>query len=102
MRTDPSYALGCTLLASGFAWLLFAHFTIKLADTAVMLDGVPAVEKTNQYTGEEVRKHARAATAEVVNRIPSVLIPAFLMLSGAILLDLSLRKAKLAAPNYPR
>ena len=93
-RLNHLHTVGCVLVVMGFVWLLFAHFSIRLAGPAVMMDGYPAVQETNQYSAREVREHVRLTTAEISNRIPSLVPPGLMMLAGAILMEFAFRKAK--------
>lgn len=96
IRPHRVQAFGWVLVAVGFVWLLVLRVTIPLTGPAVMMDGFPSVEKTNNYSGAEVRRQVHLATKEMANRIPSPATPALIMLAGAVLIDFGFRKGKIS------
>ena len=96
IRAHPVHAIGWVFVMAGFVWLIGVQFSIGLAGPAVMMDGYPSVEKTNQYSGAQVRREVWLSTTEMANRIPSTIPPAVVMLAGAILIEIGLRKGSIS------
>jgi hypothetical protein len=85
--------LAFTLLISGFIWICFCQVEIpslgRTVRTAQLkkLPHPPSLNSPPSYTYEDVFNIVQGAAGEMVNRIPLFIIPACIMLCGAIILD---------------
>jgi hypothetical protein len=94
IRPHHVHVIGCALVVIGFLWLAAVQLSIKPLGKAVMSKHYASVERTGQYTGQEVRKIVDVAVEEMVDRIPPIALPGVVMLGGSILLASAARKSK--------
>ncbi|HVK59827.1 MAG TPA: hypothetical protein VM735_13660 [Candidatus Kapabacteria bacterium] len=90
---------GFTLVAIGFAWLLFVQLSIRPIARAIVVTRYESIDPNKRFTAEDVQNQVRLSTFELVNKMPFIIGPGIVMGMGAILLGDASRKVRIDSPS---
>jgi hypothetical protein len=93
---------GYILLILGFLRLAWVSFAIDALPRPLTHRDDESFQSTNSYSGEQLRKMVVGVLVDYHRLIPSVILPAALMLVGGVLLDQAARRdTKRKPPTIP-
>ncbi len=95
--------IGFALLIAGFAWICWDAWSMRPIARAIVANHSERLPRTGRtwLTPDDATREMQDGVSDALDHIPSILIPAGMMLAGGLILGFAKQRVQIEGGNEP-